>query len=117
MSAVDAIGNDRAVSWVGGAGAQATLSKRERFSGGGHPIWNNYEIAGIPAYVSNAVPNAALALGDWSQVIVGMWGDSVQIEMNPFANFPTGIVGFRVIMDCDVHVVNPAYFSIVQSIT
>lgn len=116
-SAVDAIGNDRNVSWVGGAGAQATLSKRERFSGGGHPIWNNYEIAGIPAYVSNAVPYASLVLGDWSQVIVGMWGDSVQVEINPYANFPAGIVGFRVCMDVDVHVVNPAYFSIVQSIT
>ena len=121
-SAVDAIGNDRGVSWVGGSSAQSVLAQRERFAGGGHPIWDNYEIAGIPAFVSNAVPATTLALGDWSYVIVGLWGESVQLELNPFGPpgttaFQEGRVGFRVLLQCDFHVVNPAYFSIVSSIT
>lgn len=121
-SAVQAVGSDQNISWIGGSVAQRVLSGRERAAGNGY-IWDytaavlDGNIAGHRAFATAACPTDALFLGDWSQLLVGIFGDSVIVELNPFANFQAGIVGFRVILPCDVAVVAPAYFSAITAIT
>lgn len=116
QSVCGAVGNDRTISWIGGTAAQSTLSKRERAAGSGF-IWDANQIGGAPAYASSAIATDGLMLGDWSALAVGIWGDALRLEINPFASFQTGIVGIRVSLDCDLAVMNPAYFSAVSSIT
>jgi HK97 family phage major capsid protein len=121
-SAVQAVGSDQNISWIGGSVAQQVLGGRERAAGSGF-IWDygaaalDGTIAGHRAFATSACPNNALFLGDWSQLLVGVYGESVIVELNPYANFPAGIVGFRVILPCDVAVVAPAYFSHIPAIT
>lgn len=115
-SVVGNVGGDRNIAWVGGKGTQEVLTKRERAAGSGKFIWDDLAIGGAPAFVSSVMIDDGLMVADWSQLIVGLWGDSVQIEMNPYANFQSGIVGFRVILSCDIHVVAPAYFSAVSGV-
>ena len=123
-SAVQAVGSDQNISWIGGSTAQRILAGRERAAGSDF-IWGfgaaalDGTIAGHRAFATAACPVDALFLGDWSQLLVAVFGDSVVVEMNPFdaGNFRAGIVGFRVILPCDVAVVAPAYFSAISSIT
>jgi HK97 family phage major capsid protein len=121
-SAVQANGSDQSLSWIGGSVAQRILAGRERAAGSGF-IWDygaaalDGTIAGHRAYATSACPNDSLFLGDWSQLLVAIWGDSLVVEMDPYANFRAGIVGWRVILPCDVAVIAPAYFSAISSIT
>lgn len=43
---------------------------------------------------SNQVPSANLLFGDFNQVVIGEWG-TLEIEVNPYANFAAGIMGVR----------------------
>lgn len=121
-SAVQAVGSDQNISWIGGSVAQRILAGRERAAGSGF-CWDygaaalDGTIAGHRAFATAACPNDSLFLGDWSQLLVGIFGDSVVVEMNPYASFQAGVVGFRVVLPCDVAVVAPAYFSSISSIT
>lgn len=76
-------------------------------------------VADIPAYFSNQVPiNAVPApdtlraiLGDWSQVLLGVWSE-VDILVNPFAetSYNRGGVLVRAMTTCDVAVRQPTAF-------
>lgn len=116
QSVVGSVGSDRQIAWIGGAGTRTTLAKRERAAGSGF-IWDANRIGGAPAYASGGIATDGLMLGVWSALAVGLWGDSIQIEVNPFANFQAGIVAMRIILSADVAVMNPAYFSAVSSVT
>jgi len=121
-SAVQAAGDDRKISWIGGTTAQQVLASREKAAGSGF-VWGwdrtarTGEIAGHAAYATADCSNDALFLADWSQLFIGIWGSSMEISYNPFANFPVGIIGVRAMISCDVAVTAPAYFSAVENIT
>ncbi|MCE3002536.1 MAG: phage major capsid protein [Xanthomonadaceae bacterium] len=57
--------------------------------------------AGALAVTSTGVPAGVVAFGDWSQCLVASWG-VLRIEVNPTANFPAGVVGYRAFLDADV---------------
>lgn len=62
-------------------------------------------IADLPTYASNAAPSATAILGDWSQVILGVWGE-LDILVNPFAEsaYRRGGVLVRAMATMDVGV-------------
>lgn len=121
-SSVAANGDDRRLKWIGGATAQSTLGGREKAAGSGM-IWGwdrsqqCGEIAGHAAFATSSCTADSLFLGDWSQMQVGFWGDSIVVEVNPFANFQAGIRGFRVLATVDMAPTSAAYFSAITSIT
>lgn len=92
------------------------LAARERFSGGGRGIIDDGTIDGRPVRHSTAVPSASLIGGDWSEVVVGEWGD-LEIQYDKFTKFQQALVGLRVISSIDVGVRYPSVFSIASSIT
>jgi HK97 family phage major capsid protein len=92
------------------------LANRERFSGGGRGIIDDGTIDGRPVRHSTAVPSASLIGGDWSEVVVGEWGD-LEIQYDKFTKFQQALVGLRVISSIDVGVRYPAAFSVASSIT
>ena len=87
---------------------------------GDSPIWNGAlldgSIAGKRAMASVQVTSGTMLGGDFGQVVVGEWG-TVDIEVNPYANFQAGIVGVRAFYSCDVLVRYGAAFAIGTGIT
>ena len=76
----------------------------------------NGVLGGLRAMSSAQVPTGDMVFGDWSRLIVGGWG-TLQVEINPFAIFPAGVLGARVLFVLDVGCVMPTAFSIATSVT
>lgn len=116
-SAIGAGAREENMIFVGGSTAQDVLAGRERISGGSHAIWDDSgNMAGLRAVATNRIPLDAVVCGDFSQVVMALWG-GVEVEINPFANFQAGIQGARVMVAMDAGVLNPGAFSVVTSIT
>ncbi len=47
------------------------------------------------------MPSATMLAGDFGQVVVGLWGPGMRVDLNAFANFPAGIQALRVMMVAD----------------
>lgn len=96
------------------------MMQRVKFTGTASPLWegNLWEgnMVGFNAMSTNQVAAANMYFGDWSKAIVGEWG-VLEVETNPYANFPAGIIGVRAMYSVDVGVRYPAAFSRAQSIT
>lgn len=86
----------------------------------GNYVWggtnNEKTLNGYRAEVSTQVPSANMLFGDWSQIVIGEWG-VLEIAMNPYANFPAGIVGIRAFQTVDIGVRQAGAFSLATTIT
>lgn len=86
----------------------------------GNYVWGGTSgentVNGYRAEVSTQVPAANMLFGDWSQIVIAEWG-VLEIAMNPYANFPAGIVGIRAFQTCDIGVRQAGAFSLATSIT
>lgn len=99
---------------------RSKLRRTQRFaSTNGEPIWSDpvdqtgmSRVAGYKAGVSTNVPSnftkgsssgicSAIAFGNWSDLIVGMWG-GLDILVDPYTNSTTG--GIRVVAFSDVDI-------------
>jgi HK97 family phage major capsid protein len=109
------------------------LRKTQEFSGtNGKAVWTSGaergigEVLGYDAFVTNTVPSnltkgnatavcSAMAFGNWSDMIIGMWG-GLDIMLDPYANATSG--GKRVIalQDVDVNVRNVGSFAVTKDI-
>jgi len=98
----------------------ALLMGRVKFTSTASPIWegklNNGSINGYRAMASNQVATGNLLFGDFSKTVIGEWG-VLEIEVNPFANFPAGIVGVRAMASVDVAVRYPTAYSLAATVT
>lgn len=106
---------------------RAKLEKTQMFGGtNGIPVWQSDVegdvLKGRRAYVTNNVPSnltkgtssgvcSALVYGNWSDLIVGMWGEGVTIMADPYTNSTTGGLRLVVLVDCDVAVRYATSFS------
>ena len=77
---------------------------------GYRPVWDRNTLADKPATVSTACPTSTIFAGDWSLCSVAFWGGGLQIEVDPFSSFKTGVVQVRVLMHCDVYFEKPGAF-------
>ncbi len=98
----------------------ALLMGRQRFTSTDTPLWvgNIWDgsVSGFPAMSSNQMPSANMLFGDWQETVVGEWG-VLEVSVNPFANFPAGIIGVRAIYSMDVGVRRPFAYSLATAIT
>ncbi len=108
-------GGVKSVSWWAGANAEKALRGREKFAGAG-PIWGDAGIAGAPAYSTAAVTTDTLVVGDFSRIVVFVWG-SPTLEIDPYADFGRGLWNARLVLDADYVCLTPAAFSIATSVT
>ena len=114
-SAATAAG-DLPLAFVGHPDARQLLAARAKGTDAGF-IWADRRISDVDAYVSAAAPSKSLIVGPWSTVYVGLWGDKLTIEVNPFANFQTGMLSARMMLDCDVGLPAITMFSKTESLT
>lgn len=111
-------GNARSdrVAFHGAPTTRQTLGNRAENGTGSRFIWAA-DIAGHAAYVTGNAPANTLFCGDYANLWLPMWGVGPTIELNPYANFPAGVVGLRCFASADVAVVNPAAFAVQVGIT
>lgn len=98
----------------------ALLAARQRFASTDTPLWDGNlldgRMSGFRAVSTLQLTAASMIFGDFSQVIIGDWGQ-LEIAMNPYANFQAAITGIRAIQAVDVGIRYAAAFSRATSIT
>lgn len=77
------------------------------------PAWKDGKLLGAPASSTNRAPVNKIVFGDFSRVQVALWGRGIEIQVDPFTSFKTGAVQVRVLMHCDVQVLEPLAFHVI----
>jgi HK97 family phage major capsid protein len=99
METVEKAAGDGALAWVVTAPAATIMRQRgivddDDAALGSGPILRDGSIGGYPCIVIGGTTAAAAAFGRWSDLIVYQWLP-LEIAVNPFANFKSGIIGVR----------------------
>ena len=98
--------------------SQEVLSGREHTSGGGAMLWARRQVLDLPATATTLVPANTLLVGDFSRVTVVFFDASaIEVEYDPFTNFKSGVVQFRLIVPVDVVVSPAAAFCVASSVS
>lgn len=93
----------------------AILMGKPRFTNSDTPIWGGAlldgEMVGRRSMSSLQITSGSMLGGDFSQVIIGEWG-ALEIAINPYAVFQSGIIGVRAMYSCDIGVRYGAAFAL-----
>lgn len=103
-------GNNMSMVFICDAKAKGALKQIQRQTGSPIAIWNEGEIDDMPTYVTNAVTSTAGTNGnivavDASQVVIGYWGDVIDIVVDPYSRARENIVNIVVTTYVDSAVV------------
>lgn len=79
-------------------------------------VLNGLDLFRTNNLVSNGTKGTGVGLsqiicGDFTQMLIGQWGDGIEIEVNPYADFKKGIVGMRAHLFSDVALRHEGAFS------
>lgn len=117
-NAAAANAQDGTIAFLATPAVRELLEARERASGGGTFIWQDDRIAACPAFATTLMPAATLLCGPLGEVVVGLWGGGITVEVDPYTQFQTGRVQIRVLVSCDVAIgCDRAAFTRAASIT
>jgi HK97 family phage major capsid protein len=114
---IEAGADEANLAWIGGAAAQDVLGGRALESGGGRFCWDTDGVLGRPAHATKRCTTDTLVVGDFSRCLIAIFGETLKVEVNPYANFQAGKVAARLLVDCDVAFGTPASFVVSTSIT
>lgn len=91
------------------------LRSRNELGAGSPAMWQgglgHGTVIGLPARSSTAVTAGTMMVGSWAYLNLVVFG-ALEISINPFAQFQSGIQGIRAFMTCDSGVTFPAAFTI-----
>ncbi len=73
--------------------------------------YNTGRIVGRPSVVSSNVTAKYLFAADWSKMILAMWGNGLDLVVDPYTNSKTGILAITGFMDADIIVKDAAAFA------
>lgn len=65
-----------------------------------------------PAHCSAGLATGSIAYGPWGDAYLGLWGDGISVEVDPYTSFRTGQVTMRAIAAVDVAFADPSAFSV-----
>lgn len=103
------------IRWFCDPLAFATLAGRERASGSGYII-DGFTACGLPADVTEGMPDNSLLCMDASEIVLVLWG-GVEVRANPFAASTTGAVRFDCMVAADIVIPAPGRIAKSTSIT
>lgn len=97
------------------------LQQREKAAGSGFIMKEGASpgegrIGLFQAASTTSVPAATMLFGDFSQLLIGEWG-VLELQVNPYADFPRGITGVRAVWSVDVAPRHPGAFVASSSIS
>lgn len=95
----------------------AVLKGRETAAGSGQFVWaagrdrGTGQMNALPAYASANVPLDRIILGNWDDLLMGMWG-AIDIDVDPYYDFAKGSVAIRAFASVDFAVRHPESFAV-----
>ena len=95
--------------YVGNAHVRGALKQTLRNTNSEMMIWENNEVNGYGARVSNQLVGSNVLFGDFSQAIFGFWS-GVDITVDPYTNSTKGTTRIVAFQDVDFGVRNPGAF-------
>ena len=95
--------------YVGNAHVRGALKQTLRNTNSEMFIWDNNEVNGYGARVSNQLVGSNVLFGDFSQAIFGFWS-GVDITVDPYTNSTKGTTRIVAFQDVDFGVRNPGAF-------
>lgn len=103
-------GNNMSTVFICDAKAKGALKQLPRQEGSTIAVWNEGEIDDMPTYVTNAVKstggtNGNIVAVDASQVVIGYWGDVIDLVVDPYSRARENIVNIVVTTYVDSAVV------------
>ncbi|HRE12660.1 MAG TPA: phage major capsid protein [Usitatibacteraceae bacterium] len=120
IATANALVDTAKVGFVTTPAIAASLMQRHKVASTYSPLWDGNimegSVSGFPAMTSTAIPTASMLGGDFSQLVIGEWG-LLEIAVNPYAAFQSGIIGMRAMQSVDVGVRQAGAFSLATSIT
>jgi hypothetical protein len=96
--------DDSGVVFIAAPNARKTLQGRAVSTSGPRFIWDNDRVVNRSAYATSDMPSALMLAGDFSRAVLGLWGPGIELAVNPYQDFPKGIVAARVLVCADVAV-------------
>lgn len=114
-------------AYLANAKTRGVLKRTPVFNGFGGAVWQNDEVNGYTAAMTNAMPSnltkgsgsnlSAILFGDFSQCGFGMWG-GLDITVDPYSKADYGILRIIGLQLVDFEVLRPASFgAIVDAVT
>lgn len=104
--------NLEGVQFLSAPGVKTVLASTEKVAGSGSGfLLEGGQMDGKPYAVTNQMPADTLLLGDFSQVLLGVWSE-IDILINPFSEpaYSRGGVQVRAMATCDVALRHPQAF-------
>ena len=95
--------------YVVNAAARGALKGTEKATNTGMFVFEDGEINGYPAIVSNQLASNDALFGDFSMMIMGMWS-GLDLTVDPYAGATAGTVRIIALQDVDVAVKQPGAF-------
>ena len=91
------------------AAARGALKSTEKASSTAQFVWENDEINGYQAIVSNQLANNDVVFGDFSQFVVATWS-GLDLTVDPYAGATSGNIRIIALQDVDYGVKQPGAF-------
>jgi HK97 family phage major capsid protein len=88
------------------------LQGRQRFTSSDSPVWNNAAIGDTKAYATTTCPTGKLIVGDFSQLVLAVWGSGVDLSIDAFTDWATGKITMRLLLSVDTGLMHPASFAV-----
>lgn len=125
MSAITASGDALLESARPGFAANrnvaSMLRQRQEFAASPLTLWRGALTAGelhdFPAFSTSNIPAACAFFGNWAYLILCDFSGGLDVEVNPFANFQTGIVGLSIFATIDLAPIWPGAFTVINGIS
>lgn len=97
------------LKYIINAAARGALKGTEKATNTGMFVYEDDEINGYPAIVSNQLGTNDCLFGDFSQFVVGMWS-GLDLTVDPYAGSTAGTVRIIALQDVDFAVKQPGAF-------
>lgn len=106
--------SDDAIRWIAHPAIRAKWRALQKWSGASVALWDNDRDAvnGRQALVStHASATTGVVCGDFQHLIIGIWGDAIQLIVNPYTSALQGQISFVANVLADVGTVRPTAFT------
>jgi HK97 family phage major capsid protein len=108
-ASVSAGANDANLTWLAAPNVRHLFRSR-LITGGAVPIWPESTLLGHRTVTTPKMPAGSLLVGDFSNMLIVLYGRGLEVLADPFSDFKSGVVCFQVRLQMSVVLPYPASF-------
>ena len=83
---------------------KSSLKTKAKDAGSGLFVWNGNDMNGYNAMASSQVTSGDVFFGNWSDLIIGTWGNGLDLTLDPYTGSASGTLRVVALQDVDVAV-------------